>query len=303
MAVTLHDKNRTLNYQGLAVTETEPLSASADANEHLTRLLELVVFKPYLANKDSPWWHAQIDAARIDGTDPVQVMARDALKAIVTYQDLSGVKPTHYAGYAAIEETLAGVMKASEDKDVAPILRIIASNYQGLANLQLSGDPARAAEKEDIARKGAAAFRESFTIAQANESADFPLWQGFSRFNEARINIFKLDVPEGLKLLEESTALRKKWVGVDVASPEIQQALTLEYLYAKVFMVQRNPDLPLPETLAFAMEYEQMKPPSTIPLAKTVETMWGDQEKRLNLAAVRATTSDRQVDTRIPPGS
>src|SRR5262249_30682016 len=152
---------------------------------YLTRLLELVVFNSYLnAAHNSDWWREKIGTVAVSGADPVQSLARDILLSAVDYQDASGKKPPNYQGYAHIAATLDQALSQCEGQDVAPILRIVALDYLGLAERQMSFNPGLGdSDKKPLLDKAAHALTECLELAKTYDDPALPLWQGYSQFN------------------------------------------------------------------------------------------------------------------------
>lgn len=235
-----------------------------------------MVFHSYLdAAHDSNWWREKISAATVSKTDAVQEAARNVLSSVIDYHDASGKKPVNYQGYADMAANLEKSLSECEGRDVAPILKIVALDYLGLANRQRSFDSELSGpDKEAVLAKSADALTQCFELAKKHDDPALPLWQGYSKFSLARVTEQQGNKDQGYEMLKEARGIREQWLAYsDPSSPVIKEAFKLEYLFSAVAVAEARKE---PSEVQLAREeHERLKLPagskgSQLPLARTV---------------------------------
>lgn len=291
----LQDGQARVSYKDAGINTVPSAADATDVELYLKRLLELVVFKPYLP-QDAKWWSAAASQVQAEPGNAAQNMAGSVLDAVVQYQDLSGQK-SEYADYAAISEKLKQVLKQAEGQEVLPIMTMVASNYLGLASRMASFKAPDDTARNAVVAQSGEGFRQCSACAEKFDDPTLPLWKGFSLFNLARLELEYGDKAAGLELLAEATEYRSKWLGAALDSPAIEDAFKLEYLYAKAFLLQQQEGLTATGVASAFAEYLAIKPDSEINLAKTVDTEWKKVGEKFTLRSLRDT---REIQAEIP---
>jgi hypothetical protein len=162
--------------------------------------------------------------------------------------------------------------------EVAPIAKIVAHDYQGLAYNKLASLlPKNSAQKKEALERADQALEKCCLLAEKHDDPKLRLWEGFARFNQARVN-HQLGNQAWFGQMEQAIKIRDEWPQTSLTIPDdIRYGCGAEAQYARVSMVSLDKTMPsqqVADGYAGFIDWKKSVPQKNIRLTGAAENAW-----------------------------
>ncbi len=263
----LSDNSRMLSYANIGPIGSDTLKVFEkefnrleDENERLVYLLERIVFESYLQVEiTEQWWSKRV--ATIDAKNDLQNACKQLLKGVTDY--MAWWRPPDVTDYQCIGscvENLERIINVLTKSEVAPIAKIVAYDYLGLAYDKVARDSGvRENQRKDAVTKSLRAFQACLDFAERYDDHDLHLWKGYALFNLARTNHLKGN-KKWRKLMKEAVAVRSSWQRAGHTIPEdVEEGLIAEYFHAVASQAELDDELTTDQIKLLFGQYEDWR--------------------------------------------